>query len=354
MNFSPDLRTRLDQAPVKTEADWLFRRKELLDILAREEYGITPPAPGHVTGIVKSTESDCCSGHAVLEQIDIQFDTPTGEFSFPMQFFSPTDGKRHPLIILLNFRADAYDRYFSAEEIIDNGFALAVIHYTAVTADSADFSDGLARHYARRGDGTDWGKIGMWAFAMSRALDYLKTRDTVDENNVAAAGHSRLGKAALWCAAQDERFRFALSNDSGCGGAALEKTKHEGGETIAHMAAMFPFWFCENRNRYANNAPAMPFDQHFLLALIAPRFLAVGSASLDQWADPYSEQLACVAATPAWEIFGKKGYTGKTDPAAVGETFSDGSVSYHMRDGIHFLGRADWLCYLRFMKDNLS
>ena len=185
-------------------------------------------------------------------------------------------------------------------------------------------------------------------------IDYLLTRSEVDAENIAVAGHSRLGKTALLCAAQDERVKFVFVNDSGCGGAALEQTKHEGGETIAVMAQNFPYWFCENRSKYAESTEKIPFDQHFLIAAAAPRYVAIGSASLDSWADPYSEQLGGAAASPAWEICGKKGLVAPEAPAPVGAAYQDGCISYHLRDGIHFFGRGDWLQYMAFMEKHMD
>lgn len=353
MNFKPDILTFSDGTKVTDAASWEMRRNEIKEILMKEEYGYMPPLPKAVCGTVTERDEKCASGHAALEKINISFDTPKGDFTFPILFFAPNDGKKHPLIILINFRPDPYDMYFPAEEIIDKGFCLAVIHYNDISEDNNDITDKLGGCFNRPTDGTGYGKIMLWAYGASRAADYLITRPEVDADNMAVCGHSRLGKTAMVCGAFDERFRFVYSNDSGCGGAALEQTKHEGGETISVMNEIFPVWFCENRRKYANHENEMPFDQHFLAALTCPRYLAIGSASLDDWADQYSEQLCAVAASPAWKICGKKGYIGKEDPADIGDIFNDGDISYHLRDGMHFFGRADWNVWMDFIKKNI-
>lgn len=349
MRFVPDLLTQHDGHPVVTPQDWAARRKEILDILSREIYGFSPPVLAPTTGRVISQKSKCASGHAILERVEITAATQKGQYTFPMNFFFPTAPGKHPLFVLVNFRPDAYDMYYPLEELIDRGYALAVLYYQDITTDDADFTNGLAAHFPRPQDGTGFGKISLWAWAASRALDYLLTRPEIDPARTAVIGHSRLGKTALWCAAQDERFRFGFSNDSGCAGAALEKIKHEGAETTAFITQRFPYWFCENYFRYAEKPEAMPFDQHFLVAAIAPRFVGIGSATKDLWADPVSEQLCCLAASPAWEALGLKGYVGPQTPAKAGEHFGEGHVGYHLRDGIHFLGRGDWLAYMDFM-----
>lgn len=342
----PRLMQLNDGTPVTSPAQWETRRSQLLHILGREEFGFAPPPPARVDGTITGWDTDCCSGHAVLEDIRISFPTPKGSFSFPVKFFVPQTTEKCPLFLLLNFRPDAYDKYFPAEEIIDNGFALAVIYYEDITADNEDWQSGLAGQYPRSEDGTGWGKISMWAWGASRALDYLVTRPEIDTRRIGVIGHSRLGKTALWCAAQDQRVSLACSNESGCAGAALERMKHPGAETLKDIVTTFPFWFCANYQKYAGKPELMPFDQHFLLGAIAPRAVAVGSASGDLWADPYSEQLCCAAASDAWKIFEKTGYAGPREPIKPGEASQEGEVFYHLRDGIHFLGRTDWLRYL--------
>ena len=115
----------------------------------------------------------------------------------------------------------------------------------------------------------------------------------------------------------------------------------------------FPYWYCEKYPSWIGHDHELPFDQHLLLAAIAPRYVCVGSARKDLWAGPYQEQLSCIGASPAWELLGRDGYIGKTDPADVGDDFSDGHIGYHLRDGIHFLGRGDWLSYMNFVKKHM-
>ena len=159
-----------------------------------------------------------------------------------------------------------------------------------------------------------------------------------------------LADVVLLCGAQDARVRFTCANDAGCGGDALEQTKHPGAEDYAAMARSFPYWFCGNRSRYIDHPEERPYDQHFLLGAIAPRFAAVSSASLDRWADPYSQQLCCAAASPAWELHGLRGFVGTESPAAVGAAYPEGHVAYHLRGGLHYLSRQDWLFYMDFVR----
>ncbi|MBQ7901331.1 MAG: hypothetical protein IJ365_05140, partial [Clostridia bacterium] len=199
MDFKPDILKFNDGSAVTNAQEWEQRRKEIKEILMHEEYGYMPPLPKTVKGLVTNSDPKCASGHAVLESVNITFDTPKGDFTFPISFLAPNDGKKHPLIILINFRPDVYDMYFPTEEILDNGFALAVMHYNDITQDNNDLTDKLAGCFDRPTDGTGYGKIMLWAYGASRAADYLVTRPEVDSSNMAVCGHSRLGTTALVC-----------------------------------------------------------------------------------------------------------------------------------------------------------
>lgn len=349
MKIQPDILTMNDGQPVRDPSQWAARRAELIELFTREEYGRLPSAPARLSGAVLQTQDTADGEYAAVDCVRITFDTPTGEFALPMRLYRFADGEKHPVFLLLHYGETPDDR-FPFEEISRAGVVLAVVSCGAIAADNADFTTGLAGHYPRKGNGDDWGKLGMWAWGVSRCVDYLLQRADVDASGIAVVGHSRLGKAVLLAAALDERVQFAFINDSGCGGAALERCKREGAETIAFMNDRFPYWFCENRAKYAKDISAMPFDQHFVLAAIAPRFACVGAAVDDGWSDPYGMQLACVGASDAWQLLGKKGFCGSTAPARAGDAFLDGCVAYHLREGGHDLNRTDWLTYLAFFE----
>ena len=209
MKGIPDLFEFTDGSPVKTEEDWRKRRLEMLELLSRHEYGFTPEKQGETTYKLISTDTKCASGHGVLDRLEITFPTQKGDFTFPVNYFHPTGNKKHLTFILINFRPEPYDMYFPAEEIIDNGFGIAQFYYGDITADANEFTSGIAPMFERRNDGTDWGKIGMWAFAASRVADILLSFPETER--LAVIGHSRLGKTALWCGAQDERIDFVES-----------------------------------------------------------------------------------------------------------------------------------------------
>jgi hypothetical protein len=192
----------------------------------------------------------------------------------------------------------------------------------------------------------------MWAWAASRVMDYLQTLEGIDGKRIAVIGHSRLGKTALWCAAQDERFAMGISNDSGCSGAAITRDKK--GEHIKDITRSFKYWFCENYLKYVDNEEALPFDQHFLLSAIAPRPVYVCSALEDEWADPQSEFLSCVASSCVYELLGVKGLIAGDEYPEPGTSLHEGSIGYHLREGTHYLSRYAWQRFMEYMTQKFS
>ncbi len=352
MEFTPALLRMNDGAAVTDGEDWEVRRTELLRLLEEHAYGRTPAAVPVTYEILRDSPR-ACGGDARKLDIKITCHFAAGEFSYPLRLFLPCGAGKKPLLMLMNFDKEPYCEYCPVEEITDNGFALAYLYYGDVTADNADLTDGAARFFPRAEDGADTGKIGIWAWSISRALDALETLPEIDADAVGVIGHSRLGKTALWCAANDARFRFVCSNDSGCMGAAYNRSRNAGGETLEVITRVFPYWFCDDLKQYAGGEARLPFDQHMLLACIAPRALLVNSAAQDDWADPPSEQLACAGASPAWEICGRAGYEGQTAPYGENEGSLTGDVGYFKRSGVHFLNRKDWLRFMAFVKARL-
>jgi hypothetical protein len=212
-----------------------------------------------------------------------------------------------------------------------------------------DFSDGIAAYFGTTADRKpdEWGKIGMWAYGASRYMDYLMTREDLDTAHIAVIGHSRLGKTALWTAAQDERFWCAISNDSGNSGAALSRITT--GEKIRDITRSFPYWFCENYRKYIDKENELPFHQNYLIAANVPHKVYVASAVGDGWACPDAEYLSCVAASEYYVKNGLKGFEHPDRLPEIGDVFHNGDIAYHMRDFGHALNRTDWNHYIDYL-----
>ena len=340
----------LPELPFDTDPE--KNRRKIVDILSDNIYGRTPDFSSEVSGKLTYRHEKCFAGHGKHYHYSLTATTPGGDFSFPLRLSVPNTDKKVPLIVYISFAIDNPSGMIPEEEIISRGVAVARLIYTDIAADSREdgFRSGIAPLFPRREGAEDnWGAIGMWAWAASRSLDFLLTLGMFDEEKIAVMGHSRLGKTALWCGAQDTRFGYIFSNNAGCSGDAL--TRGKVGEQIADITRNFPYWFCEKYASYAGDAIAgMPFDQHFLLAAAAPRHVAVGASSLDSWADPESEYLCCKAASAAWERLGLTGFTAPDDKYPdVGESFDDGHIAFHLREGEHSPCRADWNAYIDFL-----
>jgi len=179
-------------------------------------------------------------------------------------------------------------------------------------------------------------------------MDYAQTLDELDSSKICVIGHSRLGKTALLAGALDERFFCTVSNNSGCSGAALSREK--GGESIRDILNRFPFWFCKNYEKYADNESALPFDQHFLIAANIPHRVYIASAQEDAWACPENEYLAAAEASQYYEKHTGSGLVHPHRMASVGECFHEGVIAYHLRSGGHYLGREDWKYFIKYLK----
>lgn len=384
----PDALTLNDGTPVRDTAAWTrLRRPELLEHFAREVYGRTPAGrPAGMHWAVTSEDRAALGGKAVRKEITVWFSAGTAGPKMHLLLYVPAAAPKpvpaflglsfygnhsvhaDPGITLstawmrnsaehatVNHRATEKSRGSHAsrwqiEEVIARGYATATIYCGDLCEDRPE---GLSADVAAlfKTGGTEerapdaWGAIGIWAWGLSRALDYLEHDADIDARRVAVHGHSRLGKAALWAGAQDERFALVISNESGCGGAALSRRNY--GETVKRINTSFPYWFARNFRRYNDRESALPVDQHQLIALIAPRPVYVASAEGDKWADPRGEFLGAKEAEPVYALWGKKGL-GVTDQPPVDTPVHGDGLAYHVRTGVHDITAYDWNQYLAY------
>ncbi len=328
-----------------------WSKREILDVLLREEYGYLPAAPHTVTATLEKCDKKFCAGKATLQTLTLHCKADWGEFSFPLYYACPTKVTTPPpSFIHINFRDLVPDRYQPTEELVDEGYATLTFCYKDVCSDNGDFTNGLAGVVYPDGkrEPDQCGKIGLWAWAAMRVMDYAQTLPELDHTKISVVGHSRLGKTALLTGALDERFDCAFSNDSGCSGAAL--SRGHTGETVEKILNVFPYWFCENYKKYAANEDALPFDQHWLIAANAPHKVYVASAVQDLWACPENEYGACVAASKYYQKDVGTGFVYPDRLPCVGECLHDGNIGYHLRAGSHYLGREDWKYYVAYLK----
>ncbi len=334
-----------------SEQNLYSQREQIKRILQENEYGFIPQFSGKISVNLLSNDDKFCAGHAILSEYALTCECDGKEITFPFFYCRPSGNEKKKVVVFINFRAGVPDKYIPAEEIIDRGYAFVSFCYKDVTSDSPDFEDKAAKYLKAEGKYSA-GKIAMWAWASMRVLDWLYTLDEVDKDKVGVAGHSRLGKTALLAVAFDERFKFCHSNDSGSGGAALFSLKDERSEPIEYLTRVFHYWFCPNFKNFADKEKEMDFDQHYLLSLIAPRLLSVGSAQNDLWANPKAEQKCAEKASFAWKSLGAKGLE-PIQNAEIDRAYNDGKVSYYVREGNHYMSRKDWNMLLDFLDKHL-
>lgn len=373
----PEILRFVDGSPVTSAAEWPKRRAEILRLFEEEVYGSAPEAPDGMRFVLREQAGTALGGLARRKQVLVTFGN--GERpSMELLLYTPASAEgRVPVFLGLNFggnqtvhadpairltdrwirsageasdnRATGESRGRSAsrwqvERILRRGYGVATAYCGDLDPDFDDgFQNGVHALDPPR-SGAEWGGIAAWAWGLSRALDYLETDPHTDAARVAVLGHSRLGKTALWAGARDTRFAMVISNDSGCGGAALSRRRF--GETVERINTRFPHWFAGNFKRYNGREGTLPVDQHMLLALVAPRPLYVASAADDLWADPQGEFLSAMHAGVAYELLGANGL-GVTTRPGVDEPVMK-TLGYHVRTGKHDITAYDWDRYLDF------
>lgn len=364
------------------------RRPEILELFQQQVYGLAPE-PCEIRHSIVSSKPHAMGGKAIRREVDVFFGTDDDAPSMRLLIYTPKSATNpSPAFLGLNFqgnhtieadpsisitnswvrkrrditegnRAIAAARGTSSsrwpvELIIDRGYALVTIYYGDIDPDFDDgFKNGIHRTLQLEVESIPskqrWGSIATWAYGLSRALDYLQSDDAIDASRVAVIGHSRLGKTSLWAGASDPRFAMVVSNDSGCGGAALSRRRI--GETIRVINQNFPHWFCDNYQQYNEAEQTSPVDQHQLIALMAPRPVYIASASEDRWADPKGEFLSGLHADPVYRLLGTDGMGGKAPPEQMPSADSpiqSGTIGYHLRTGKHDITAYDWTQYLNF------
>jgi hypothetical protein len=373
----PDPLVCADGTKVTDAETWrIKRRPEIVNLFRTHMYGVSPPPGKYRKYEVTSVDKSALGGKAIRKEVNISFVEKKDAPSMHLLIYLPAAAtKPVPAFIGLNFRGNhsiendsgislstvwqrdgkpateesrgAASSRWPVEKIIDRGYAIATAHYGNIDPDFHDgFKNGVHGLFQDSKDRKpdSWGSIAAWAWGLSRAMDYFETDSQIDQKRVALLGHSRLGKTSLWAGANDERFALVISNNSGCGGAALNRRAF--GETVKRINTSFPHWFCDNFNKYNDNEAALPVDQHMLVALIAPRPVYIASAVQDRWADPRGEFLAAKNADSVYRLLGTDGMAAKEMPKVNERVLS--TIGYHIREGKHDVTDFDWQAYMDF------
>ncbi len=378
----PDPLRMLDGTRITTAEQWWERRRpELLALFEHYMYGHAPaPPPLELRSELASTSA--LRGKARIKLATIELASPEGVPPIDVLLVLP-ERRAGPVPVFLgiNFGGNhsvladasvpearchqlgAHSRAargsaaaaWNVERIIEQGYGLVTFHSCDVKPDRPRADEGLARYLPaadEHGRPHDWATLRIWAWAASRVLDYLQADPEVDAQRCAIVGHSRMGKAALLAAALDPRFALGLVLQAGCGGSAPSRSST--GESVRQINQGFPHWFNAEFKRFGAEPARLPFDQHCLAALVAPRPLLFAAALEDAWANPLGQLQVLRAARPVYQLLeparGEQPGALPELPAELpppGE-LSGGKLGYFLRAGTHSMTAEDWAAFLRF------
>ncbi len=354
----PNLLTTISGENVSTAHDWeAFRRPEIFGLFERFVYGEKPFTALTPAFCVKQTDTQFLGGAAIYEKTNITLTENGNRFSFPVEYFAPAGIEKPPVFVYImlqasqsetcDLRVDTDMPFVPISQIIARGYAVAVYKVKDLDPDCDDgFQNGIHTLFSKKPrNAQSWGTIAAWAYGASLVMDCLAASGRADCSRAAVIGHSRGGKTALWAGACDTRFKLVVSNNSGCTGAAASRGST--GETVQLINTRFPYWFCENYHAYNGREAWLPIDQHMLIALIAPRYVYVASASDDDNACPQNELLSARRAGDVYGLYGKRGLDVSGDPA-FNTPYHGGAIAYHIREGRHALTPFDWDLFMDY------
>jgi len=353
---------------------WERRRPELGDLFRHYMYGTSPPGSGVHAETIRTSPS-FLNGRATLKEVSLSL-AQAGAPKLGLLLVIPNFRvKPAPVFLSLNFHGNhltvAEDNValtpnwvkddspgarenratqagrgaeagkWAVAETVGRGYAFATVYCGDIDPDRNDFSDGVHPHYPRA---FDWGTIAAWAWGLSRAVDYLVTDGDVDGGRIAVVGHSRLGKTALVAAAFDERIAMAIPHQAGCGGTA--PSRGTAGESVEQINTAFPHWFNAEFKKFNDCPSRLPFDQHCLIALVAPRPVLLTNAIEDEWANPAGQFDMLKEADPVYRFLGTEGLADESMPG-IGR-LSSGRLGYYRREGGHAMRADDWGVFVSY------
>jgi hypothetical protein len=302
----PDPFRMNDGSYVKTREDWMRRRQEIVALLEDYEYGHAPAAPP-VT-VLKFLKEPAFNGKAWRYRVILGFG-PKNKVKVKVGVYVPNGNGPYPVVLTVapvwkDIHKPVWrDQYQDVGRMAtERGYILAGYDHEDFDKDDDNRKDGMHPLYPEY----DWGTVSVWAWGALRVLDYLFTLPEVDQAHVAITGHSRCGKTALWAAAQDERIALAAPHASGCGGSGCFRIMNKGSESLKAITlpGRFHYWFQPAFAQFADKEDRLPFDQHFLKALVAPRALLSQEAVDDMWANPLGTQTTSQAVQPVFDLLG--------------------------------------------------
>lgn len=384
----PDPLVSFTGAKIDTIDAWQTRRApELKELFQHYMYGVLPSAPKNVSFTLVREDKAYFGGKATLREVDVSLGV-AGAPTLHLLSVVPnlaTNAKAAPVFVGLNFagnhtvlddpkiplstvwvparyagtannRATDLSRgvqkdTWSIEQTIGRGYGVVTCYAGDIDPDMPDFSDGVHPYFRSSEDPqAAWGTIAAWAWGMMRMVDYVTTREEFDHSRIIAFGHSRLGKTALVAGAFDGRIALIIPHQAGCGGTAPSRGTI--GESVERINTSFPHWFDGNFKLFNKDPSRLPFDQHCLIALCAPRPVLLSNALEDSWANPSGQYEMLVAASDVYRLFGDEG-TKPDDKPDINALLTK-KLGYYLRDGKHSVIPSDWAIFCDYADANLG
>lgn len=327
----PDLFTFDNGDPVKTPEDWSKRRTEIYKTAVELQYGTLPPAPEFL-------EVEPLYIGAKAHSYRIHTGTKARPVSFLMKLLLPASGNNFPAIVDgdMCFPYHLNNDYLAAATA--EGVAWVFFDRTELAHDIQGEGRRKGQLYDTYPDCT-FGALGAWAWGYSRCVDALEIicqkqdKPLIDLSLIAFSGHSRGGKTAALAGAVDQRAAVVNPNETCAGACGCYRIHMEGycdgippfrSETLRDLWNNFSFWMGPDLGDYADREAELPFDAHFLKALVAPRVLFVSEAAGDIWSNPVGSWMTSMAAQKAYDFLGV--------PENLYWYFREGTHFHHVQD----------------------
>jgi len=301
----PDPFLRDDGTRVATAEEFNAHKAELYKSAVELQYGTIPPKPEFL-------EVERLDSGRLVSSYRITTGRRAHPVSFTMRVYFANTEEKAPVIIDGDLGFDyAFDKEWRSE-ILDNGIGLVMFNRTELVPD--------VKRDERRGPLYEcypehsFGAIGAWAWGFSRCVDALEQLDLFDMDWVVFTGHSRGGKTAALAGAIDNRARIVAPNETNAGScscyrihmsALRENGDERRSERLSDLCETFPYWLGKGMAEYAEREEELPFDAHFIKALIAPRTFVLGEAVSDIWTNPVGSWMTTQAVGEVYKLYGR-------------------------------------------------
>ncbi len=382
----PDPLLMFDGTTVATKSDWETKRKpELKELFQRFMYGRYPAAKTNVTAKTLYEDTKAFGGKGTLREVELSMgipDCPPIYAMIAMPNVRPENGL--PVFLGINFsgnhvivsdpkihlptnwmppkfpgvkdnkatdegRGKIPERW-QPEMIVERGYALVTFYCGDIDPDDAKTRGAMRPFITPQPDPKEQrdqtGSVMAWAWGAHRVVDYIVGQKEFDPKRIAVLGHSRLGKAALVAGAFDDRIAVVFPHQAGCGGTGPSRHENPKAEGVKRINTSFPHWFCNNFHTFNDDTSKLPFDQHCLLALCAPRPVLYSNAADDEWANPAGQFEMMKKASPVYELLGVEGMKAEKMPGM--NAMVENRLGYWIRPGKHEVNADDWKAFLQY------